>query len=246
MRLSLLITITSVLVCLAGCSNKSDSHWGYQGDEGPQNWGELHENYAQCALGKNQSPVNIEKIVPARLAPIKLDYLLPAYEILNNGHALQLAFLDGNSFTLEGEQFDLKQIHFHTPSENTVKGEHFPLEAHFVHANKEGRLAVIGVFFKEGRANPALKLLTHKLPMQKGEKEKVSGTIYPRNMMPHCLSYYRVSGSLTTPPCSEGVIWLMLKQPIFASKEQIKQLNKAIGHDNNRPVQPLNSRLIVN
>jgi carbonic anhydrase len=146
---------------------------------------------------------------------------------------------------LDNAAFQMKQVHFHAPSENTIHGKSFPLEAHFVHADSKGNLAVIGVMFTEGKANPALAKIWEQLPNEEGEPSTLKSRTLPSELMPENKSYYRFSGSLTTPPCSEGVRWLLMKNPLTASKEQIEAFKKAVHHDNNRPVQALNGRVII-
>lgn len=247
------ISVASVLglsiLTLSGCAylSKSDSnkHWGYSGKEGPENWGKLADDFSVCETGVNQSPINIDKTIEARLTPLSLKYGQAASEITNNGHTVQLNFPADSGFILDEHPYELKQVHFHSPSENTIAGKSYPLDAHFVHADSNGHLAVIGVFFEEGEENSAIAKAWQQLPTNAGEKKALVEQIYPRAMMPSEGDYYRFSGSLTTPPCSEGVLWLVLKEPITASKEQIQAFQNAVGHANNRPVQPVNARAIL-
>lgn len=221
------------------------SHWGYTGHEGPENWGELDSAYALCAGGKNQSPVNIIDAVEAKLPPLKTAYSGKATEILNNGHTVQANFPAGNFLTVSGHRFELKQVHFHTPSENHVDGQEFPLEAHFVHADAEGNLAVIAVMFKEGAENVALEKLWHEMPMHGGEHHSLKVSLAAAELLPSDKAYYRFSGSLTTPPCSEGVWWQVMKSPLTISKEQVEKFAHSVHGHNNRPIQAHNARLML-
>ncbi len=220
-------------------------HWTYDGKEGPENWGKLKSEFATCDAGRNQSPINIEGAIEANLKPLKLVQKLPAKEILNNGHTIQANFKEGNLLGLDDTAFHLKQVHFHAPSENTITGKSFPLEAHFVHADSKGNLAVIGVMFKEGKPNPGLEKLWSQMPKEAGDPIPLKARTLASEMIPKNLDYYRFSGSLTTPPCSEGVRWLVVKTPMTASKEQIEAFEEVMHHHNNRPVQPMNGRLVI-
>lgn len=221
------------------------AHWAYEGKEGPENWGKLKPEFATCDTGRNQSPVNIDNTVDAGLKPLKVLQKFPAKDIVNNGHTVQANFKVGNILAVDNMSFQMKQVHFHAPSENTIKGKSFPLEAHFVHADAKGNLAVIGVMFKEGKANEGLEKLWKQIPNDIDKPVALKSRVLASEMIPENRDYYRFSGSLTTPPCSEGVRWLLLKTPLTASKEQIKAFEGVLKHHNNRPVQPLNGRVIV-
>jgi carbonic anhydrase len=221
-----------------------DHHWSYEGAEGPSHWGEM-SGYGLCSSGKNQSPVDVRSAVTAKLAPLSFKYESVAQDVLNNGHTVQISYAPGSELGVDSQKYQLKQFHFHAPSENLLNGKQFPLEVHFVHADASGNLAVVGVLFEEGAANPALDKLGKHLPVKAGEKQALNVKVAAADLMPKSRDYYRFSGSLTTPPCSEGVNWLVLKQPITASTKQIEQLRVAMGHANARPVQPLNARVIV-
>ena len=231
LMLAMALTISSAAV--------AEEHWSYEGDHGPSHWGGL------CSSGKNQSPVDLRDAVKARLAPLSFEYESLAQDVLNNGHTVQVTYAPGSTLAVDSHQYQLKQFHFHAPSENLLDGKHFPLEAHFVHADADGNLAVVAVFFEDGAANPALAKLGKDLPLRAGDKHDLDVKIAAAELMPKARDYYRFSGSLTTPPCSEGVNWLVLKHPVTASEKQIEQLHAAMGHDNARPVQPLNARIIV-
>jgi carbonic anhydrase len=220
-------------------------HWAYEGKEGPENWAKLSPEFSTCETGRNQSPVNIEETIHAAIKSLKSIQKFPAKEIFNNGHTVQINFKEGNMLAIDNAAFQMKQVHFHTPSENTIHGKSFPLEAHFVHADSKGNLAVIGVMFSEGKANPALTKLWEQLPNEESQPIILKNRVMPSELMPESKVYYRFSGSLTTPPCSEGVRWLLMKNPLTASKEQIEAFKHAVHHDNNRPVQALNGRVII-
>lgn len=233
------LLMLATALTLSSAALAEDHHWSYEGDDGPEHWGGL------CSTGKNQSPVDLQNAMTAKLAPLSFKYESLAQDVFNNGHTVQVTYAPGSTLTVDSHQYQLKQFHFHAPSENLLNGKHFPLEAHFVHADAEGNLAVVAVFFEKGAANAALDKLGKDLPVHAGDKHDLDAKIAAAELMPKTREYYRFSGSLTTPPCSEGVNWLVLKHPVTASGQQIEQLHAAMGHDNARPVQPLNARIIV-
>ena len=220
-------------------------HWTYEGKQGPDNWAKLSPEFAACETGRNQSPVNIENTMRASLKPLRGIQKFPAKDIVNNGHTVQVNFKEGNMLVLDSAPYQMKQVHFHAPSENTINNKSYPLEAHFVHADAKGNLTVIGVMFKEGEANPGLEKLWSQLPGKEGEPIMLKNRVIPSELIPENRAYYRFSGSLTTPPCSEGVRWLLMKTPMTASKAQIEAFERAVKHHNNRPVQALNGRVII-
>jgi len=246
MKKKLIAMLTfSLLASGAAFASGDKAHWGYEGEGGPEHWGDLDPKYAACKDGKNQSPIDIKGQIEAELAPIAIAYGAEGNEILNNGHAIQVNVAPGSKITVDGTEFELKQFHFHSPSENTVDGESFGLELHFVHADANGNLAVIGVMFKEGEANPVLAELWSQMPKNADEKVALKAKVDPSALLPADRDYYRFNGSLTTPPCSEGVRWLVMKNPLTASKAQIQQFLEVMHHANNRPVQPVNARPVL-
>ncbi len=220
-------------------------HWSDESDLGPAVWGELAPEFTTCSTGQNQSPIDVDKTVSAKLKPLKTFQRFPAKDIQHNGHTIQANFKSGNVLAVDGVMYQMKQVHFHAPSENTINGQSFPLEAHFVHTDPKGNLAVLAVMFEEGAENKGLKKLWKQLPKRKGRPKKLKTKVLPGDLLPKKKGYYRYSGSLTTPPCTEGVIWLIKKVTISASKAQIDAFAKVIGHSNNRPVQSLNGRFIL-
>jgi len=224
---------------------KEKVHWGYSGHEGPEYWGRLDEKYSSCSDGRNQSPIDLSGMIESELSPFAAGYQRGGHEILNNGHTIQVNYEPGSTVTADGHTFELKQFHFHTPSENTIEGHSFPMEAHFVHADEEGNLAVIAVMFKAGKTNTELEKAWAHMPETVGGKFALPETLDANNLVPQEHGYYRFNGSLTTPPCTEGVRWLVMKNFATASKEQIEKFSHTMHHPNNRPVQPLNARVIL-
>lgn len=233
-----------LLLLSSSAISATGPHWEYSGEAGPENWAKLSPEYGACA-GKNQSPINLSGLIDAKLKPIAFSYKAGTTEILNNGHTVQVNAAEGSSITVDGIQFDLKQFHFHAPSENLINGKSYPLEAHLVHADKDGNLAVVAVMFNAGTASAALEKAWAQMPKNSGDKVDLSAKLSPLDLLPKNRDYYRFNGSLTTPPCSEGVRWLVMKHPASASKEQIETFAHVMHHPNNRPVQAVNARPVL-
>lgn len=243
---SLLALSTASLTAEEANAEHQAKHWGYEGDVGPEHWGELSDKFSLCATGTNQSPIDIKSNFDVELPAIDFAYKGQASKILNNGHTIQIDIENGSTISVEGKTFELKQFHFHSPSENTINGKSFPLEAHFVHRNKEeNTYAVVAVMFEEGEENPILKSLWEKMPAEERSEEALPEGIDYSALMPEDKDYYRFNGSFTTPPCTEGVRWYVLKKPMTASKEQIEKFASVMKHPNNRNVQNIGARIIV-
>ena len=181
----------------------------------------------------------------AQLEAVKFDYKPGGHEVVNNGHAIQVNYDAGSSITVDGIQFELKQFHFHSPSENQIDGKSFPLEAHLVHADKNGNLAVVSVMYDEGKDNAVVGAAWSKMPKKEGGKNALPSKAAATGLLPDSRDYYRYNGSLTTPPCSEGVRWIVMKKAMTVSKAQVETFKSTLGFANNRPVQPVNARLIL-
>lgn len=244
-------TISSLLLAAAfGAATATAGHaihWGYSGHGGPEHWGELSSDFKMCMLGKNQSPIDIvtDRAYEAQLAPIGFHYNTSAVKVVDNGHTEKVEMVPGSYIVVDGTKFELKQFHFHSPSENRIDGHSYPLEAHFVHADEHGNLAVIALMFQYGQPNKTLEKIWKKMPTEIGKRPCSMQSKDVEQLLPKNREYYRYNGSLTTPPCSEGVRWLVLKQPVSVSKDQVRRFAKIMGQENNRPVQPLNARVIL-
>lgn len=219
-------------------------HWEYSGEAGPAHWAALSAEFSACA-GKNQSPIDLRGFIEADLAPIAFRYEGGVADIVNNGHTVQVNAAPGSAIEVDGIAFALRQFHFHAPSENLIDGKSFPLEAHLVHADKDGNLAVVAVMFDQGDANKVLEAAWPQMPRHGGEKAVLNAPVAPLDMLPADRDYFRFNGSLTTPPCSEGVRWLVMKHAVTASAEQIAQFAHVMHHPNNRPVQAVNARPVL-
>lgn len=220
-------------------------HWGYEGEVGPSHWQEFGSDFGMCSTGKNQSPVDLDNFVEAVLPPLAFDYEAGGHQVVNNGHAIQVNYNAGSRITVDGTDFELKQFHFHSPSENMIKARAFPMEAHFVHVDAKGNLAVVALMFEEGAANPLLERVWPHVPKVENGKAGLAPQVQAAELLHRDRDYYRYSGSLTTPPCSEGVRWFVLKHPATASAAQLAVVREALGEPNNRPVQPVGSRVIL-
>lgn len=239
-KLVVLFVVWQVSAVFAG----DTIHWGYEGEEGPAQWGSLAKEFSACGEGRNQSPVDLAANLDPDLPELVFDYDQPRLlEEVNTGHAIQENVHPGNMLRVLGKSFELKQFHFHSPSEHTLQGQHFPMEIHFVHQDEAGNYAVVGLMVEEGAHNPLLD----RLPSFRAERgeDPYADLIDYNELFAGRQDYFLYNGSLTTPPCSEGVQWLVMKQPLVASAGQIQHYRDLLGFANNRPVQPQNSRLIL-
>lgn len=221
----------------------SGGHWGYEGEHGPEHWGHMSGEYKACAEGKTQSPIDLSNAAAEELADIKFDYKPSKLNIVNNGHTVQVNYDNGSSISVNGSQYNLVQFHFHTPSEHTVEGKSYGNEMHLVHKNDKGELAVVGVLVEKGQENAAYKAIWSNLPKKANEKKSAAVDISASELLPQDKDYFTYSGSLTTPPCTENVRWIVLKSPIQMSEGQISEIQK-IMHKNNRPVQKMHDRAL--
>jgi len=230
----------------AQASDPAAPHWGYYGSESADKWGDLSKEFATCKLGTEQSPIDIKRtaVVKAKLDKIEFNYAPSKLNIVNNGHTIQLDYDKGSYIQVGKDRYELLQFHFHTPSEEEIDGKEFDLVAHLVHKNAEGKLAVVAILFERGSDNAFLKTFWDKLPKEAGEVRTLpKTTIQVADALPKDRTYYTFTGSLTTPPCSEGVRWFVLKNPVAVSKDQTTAFRK-IYPMNNRPVQALGKRVV--
>jgi carbonic anhydrase len=241
--LKLLASLALCPVCVAK-GFAEDAHWAYEGHGGPNEWGDLDPANRVCSVGSQQSPVDIRESIKARLSSLKIGWARRADTIVNNGHTIQLNVADGSKLTAPGGEFKLVQFHFHRPSEHQINGKTYPMEAHFVHANAAGDLAVVGVLMEIGKANLVFNKIVSTMPAKEGPAMKADSAINPNGMLPAKLTYYRYSGSLTTPPCSETVDWLLLTEPIRVGAEDVAAFAKLYAL-NARPVQKANRRFVL-
>ena len=228
------------------CSQKAKNVcpcWGYGENNGPEVWGQLTPEYRVCDTGIHQSPIDLVNPTPAALPIIIFNYQSASVNIRNTGNTIEVAYPNqGNWIEIDETKYHLLQFHFHAPSEHTIAGELSDMEMHLVHESKDGTLVVIGAFIKSGSVNTAFDTFWHLMPSVADKSEQLTGVVLNAfDLLPDTKRTYRYDGSLTTPPCSEGVKWIMMTTPIEMSEAQIAAF-KAIFDGNNRPVQPLNGR----
>lgn len=232
----------------AKTTHHGKAHWRYSGEAGPEHWGTLSPKFALCQSGKNQSPIDITEshaVGTTKLAKLSVFYHPAILNIVNNGHTIEAIYPAGSYIKIGQHRYDLLQYHLHTPSEHTRNGIHYPLEMHLVHKDRQGNLAVIAIIFKEGKANPYLDKIILNAPVALNAPRLAKGiSLSPEKFFPKNKTFFKYSGSLTTPPCSEGVYWTVFKYMAEASAEQIKELNQMLGK-NNRPVQQPYARNVL-
>jgi carbonic anhydrase len=221
------------------------AHWAYEGEGGPEKWGSLSTDYSTCAKGQRQSPIDIRDGIRVDLPTIKFDYQPSMFRIVDNGHTIQVA-VGGGSITLMGKTYELVQFHFHRPSEERINGQAYDMVAHLVHKSADGKLAVVAVLLEIGKPNPVIKTLWDYMPLERNDEVAPTDIAIDLNqLLPPApsRSYFTYMGSLTTPPCTEGVLWMVLKEPMTVSAEQ-NSIFARLYRNNARPIQPVNGRLI--
>ena len=218
-------------------------HWDYEGEGGPENWSKLDPKNTACAIGQRQSPIDIRDGIKVDLESIKFNYRPSTFRIVDNGHTIQVE-VGENSINLTGKSYELVQLHFHRPSEEKVNGQRFDMVVHLVHKSDEGQLAVVAVLLERGSENPFIQTLWNNLPLERNTPVQPPATqIDLASLLPATRSYYTYMGSLTTPPCSEGVLWLVMKQPVQVSQDQINIFSR-LYRNNARPIQSSAGRVI--
>jgi len=243
---SILMAVIMMFAVNGYASGGHGTHWSYSGAEGPSQWGSLSSEYATCKTGMSQSPIDISKTSRADLGDIEFDYSDTPLKILNNGHAIQVNYTSDSYIRVNGKVYKLLQFHFHSPSEDTVNGKHYAMQVHFVHKSDDGQLAVVGVLIKKGQHNQLIQSLWDNISPEVGH-ETVNDHVQVNGaeLLPSNGTYYHFSGSLTTPPCSEGVQWYVMKNPIEVSSDQVTKFLSVMGQQTARPVQPLHGRAVI-
>ena len=233
-----------LVVCSAAQEHHPEHSWDYGDALGPAHWGDLKPEFAPCKTGHRQSPIDIRNPQKADLPLIRFNYKSSPLHIIDNGHTIMVNYAPGSSMSVGGKKYALKQFHFHRPSEEKVNGSGFEMSVHLVHADGDGKLAVVAVLLQEGEDNPLVRELWSDLPKDK-EKEELLDNIQidVSRILPSDRNYYTFSGSLTTPPCSEDVTWFLLKHPVTVSAAEIKQFSQLYRNDA-RPTQPLYDRVV--
>jgi carbonic anhydrase len=221
----------------------AEHHWSYEGEAGPDKWGSVDAANKACSIGSQQSPIDISGTIAARQPSLKLGWDKRPDTIVNNGHTIQLGLPEGSTLEMDGRKYSLKQFHFHHPSEHLVESKRFAMEAHFVHA-ADDRLAVVGVLLVPGRSNPVFRKIVTTMPAEEGAPVAADAAIDPNRLLPAERSYFHYEGSLTTPPCSETVDWIVLRHPVEVDESDIARFAKLYPM-NARPVQQRDRRFIL-
>ena len=244
------IGVVSLALVMTSSAFAASVPWGYEGEEGPEFWGDLSPEYALCKTGKEQSPIDFISGTERtrKLDELKTDYESDALNVQNNGHTIQINMAPGSTIKTPTGKYQLLQFHFHYMSEHTIDGAHTALEAHFVHMNSDGQLAVLGVLIEpdhSGKENEALATILHNAPHEIATNN-LSVELDIEDILPseEVESFWHYNGSLTTPPCSEGVKWYVAQKHIYASEEQIEEMAALVHHHNYRPTQALNGRKV--
>ena len=222
------------------------AHWDYHGgagSAGPDAWAQMKPEFSTCGSGTRQSPIDIRDGIKVNLDPVQFDYKPSAFRVVDNGHTVQVNVGPGNSIEVMGRRYDLLQFHFHRPSEERINGKQFDMVAHLVHKDLDGRLAVVAVLLERGSAHPLVQSIWNNLPLEKGEDVAARTTLDMNALLPTERSYFTYMGSLTTPPCSEGVLWMVMKTPMPIAPEQIGVFSRLYPM-NARPIQSVAGRLI--
>lgn len=237
--------MAAACLAFAGQAGAADAkkHWTYEGNEGPQNWAKISKDFAKCESGAEQSPIDLSHPVNAQIGKLDIHWNKASqWTVVNNGHTIQASAADGGFITIDGKQYKLIQFHFHTPSEHSVNGKHTDMEVHLVHQAADGTLAVIGVLM-QGKGKPGVFDEVMKAA-PKGPGAGNVTVLNPLALLPGTAHYYRYEGSLTTPPCSETVVWTVLKQPLAVSDQAIAAF-KALYPMDARPVQATHRRFVL-
>jgi len=242
-----LLAVAGSILAAPTLNAEDKHHWSYSGDTGPAKWAALESDYGACGLGKLQSPIDIHDsaVKKGALPAIAFDYKPSPLKIVDNGHTIQMDYAPGSSITVQGKRYELVQFHFHKPSEEKINGKSADMVAHLVHKNADGNLAVVAVLLKTGQANKVVESLWKNLPAEKEKETVVDGVqVNAADLLPSKrAAYYTFTGSLTTPPCSEGVTWFVLKTPASISSKELARFAQLYPM-NARPTQPLNGREI--
>jgi carbonic anhydrase len=218
-------------------------HWSYEGEHGPANWGKINSAWSKCALGNRQSPIDIRNGMKVELEQVGFDYHPSGFSVVDNGHTIQVNVGGGNFITILNRQYELLQFHFHRPSEERINGKGFEMVVHLVHKDAEGKFAVVAVLIERGKVQPLIQTIWNNLPLEKHDVVNPSISIDMTEILPIRRDYFTFMGSLTTPPCTEGVLWMVMKEPIQATPAQLAFFSRLYPM-NARPVQSASGRVI--
>lgn len=241
------VILLFIFTLIVSCQSDKHKHWSYQGETSPEHWVEIEKN-TSCD-GQNQSPVNIiEASTILNPSPKDLNVMYSPTTVLNkvenNGHSIQFDFNPGDSILYKHNTYLLKQIHFHEPAEHLLNGIKYPIEIHLVHVSKDNAITVLGILGMEGKESQLFEFFESFLPLENGEEKIIDQSLDLTSLFPDLTDFYSYSGSLTTPPCTENVNWVVFKQPIIISLEEVLRLKENMPLNNYRNEQPVNDRII--
>jgi len=249
MRKTQLLSVLFSILVLTLSSVAQEHHpahaWDYGDELGPSHWGDLKPEFATCKTGHQQSPIDIRSPQKADLPSIHFEYKPSPLRIIDNGHTIMINYSPGSFITVGDKKYALKQFHFHRPSEEKINGKGFDMTMHLVHADDDGKLAVVAVLLQQGEDSPLVRELWKDLPKEKEKEESFDNVqIDLSQILPPDRGYYTFPGSLTTPPCTENVTWFVLKHPATLSAEEIRRFSQ-LYRDDARPTQPLYGRVVL-
>lgn len=248
MRKANSITVAGVIALaslMVSNESQSEPKWGYRGENGPTHWAELSKDFRKCRTGAIESPINITHTVKSVLSSINFAYTDTELAVVNDGHTIKVNYQSNAEMKVRGKRYKLLQFHFHSPSEHKINGKSYPLEMHAVHENAAGELAVVTVLFERGSKNEALEPIWQNMPTHSQSKQSVKDVkVNVADLLPPNKEYYYYTGSLTTPPCTEGVRWYIIKDTKELARWQIERFKEVMGN-NSRPTQPHNGRVVL-
>jgi carbonic anhydrase len=227
----------------AASAAKPSTPWAYTGEGAPDRWGQLQPEFRQCAIGTRQSPIDLRDTIKVDQEQIQFDYKASSFSVVDNGHTIQVNVAPGNAIQVMGRRYELQQFHFHRPSEERINGRQYDMVAHLVHKDAEGRLAVVAVLLERGQDQGLIQTVWNYLPLERGDTYAAPVPIDLSQLLPKDRAYFSYMGSLTTPPCTEGVLWMVLRQPVPVSTQQISVFTHLYPM-NARPLQAQSGRLI--
>lgn len=243
-RLTTILYSSLLLGAFLSAQQPPPHTWDYGASHGPSHWGDLSPEFAPCSHGHHQSPIDIRNPQKADLPPLQFDYKPAPLDIIDNGHTIMINYAPGSFLSVGGRKYELKQFHFHRPSEEKINGKGFAMTIHLVHADAQGKLAVVAVLLQQGKDNALVHELWSNMPVEKENEQRLNNVqIDADGLLPSDRGYYTFSGSLTTPPCTEDVTWFVLKHPVTVTTAEIEQFSKLYRNDA-RPTQPLYERIV--
>jgi carbonic anhydrase len=243
-KIAYLSALTLFAICTVAQEKHHAPHWSYEGTNGPEHWAEMSPEFATCKNGHVQSPINITGASEGKLPSIEFHYQPATLKLIDNGHTIQVNYAPGSFIKVGEKRYELVQFHFHHPSEEQIEGKSHDMVVHLVHQDADGQKAVVAVLLDQGKDNPAIQTIFNRFPSTKDKEVTTDATINAADLLPSDHTYYTFEGSLTTPPCSEGVTWFVMKNPATLTSAEAEHFAALYPH-NARPVQPVNGRKIL-